>query len=93
MQCDSIGVFHTDFSYKYDVARQGVFFQGHPGVISLNPGFDYEQALRDLGGFERIWLIFQFHQNKKRMDHHWFIRFFMLTLSLDSLLKQCDHNG
>lgn len=64
MQCDSIGVFHTDFSYKYDVARQGVFFQGHPGVISLNSGFDYEQALRDLDGFERIWLIFQFHQNK-----------------------------
>jgi tRNA-Thr(GGU) m(6)t(6)A37 methyltransferase TsaA len=64
MQCDSIGVFHTDFSYKYDVARQGVFFQGHPGIITLKSGFDFEQALRDLDGFERIWLIFQFHQNQ-----------------------------
>lgn len=64
MICESIGVFHTDFSYKYDVARQGVFFSGHPGIITLKSGFDFEQALRDLDGFERIWLIFQFHQNQ-----------------------------
>lgn len=64
MQCNSIGVFHTNFSHKYDVPRQGVFFKGHPGVITLNPQCGYEQALRDLDGFERIWLIFQFHQNQ-----------------------------
>ncbi|HHX15286.1 MAG TPA: tRNA (N6-threonylcarbamoyladenosine(37)-N6)-methyltransferase TrmO [Fibrobacter sp.] len=64
MQCNSIGVFNTNFSHKYDVPRQGVFFKGHPGIITLNRQCGYEQALRDLDGFDRIWLIFQFHQNQ-----------------------------
>ena len=38
-------------------------FAGHPGRIVLNPGQNFETALRDLDGFERIWVIFQFHEN------------------------------
>ena len=58
-----IGTFFGDAVYKYDAPRQGRLFAGHPGRIVLNPGQNFEMALRDLDGFERIWVIFLFHEN------------------------------
>ena len=63
MQITPIGTFFGDAVYKYDAPRQGRLFAGHPGRIVLNPGQNFETALRDLDGFERIWVIFQFHEN------------------------------
>lgn len=57
-----IGHFHGAATRKYEAPRQGVF-SGGSGTIGLFPGHGYEQALRDLSGFERIWLIFLFHRN------------------------------
>ncbi|MBR2198642.1 MAG: tRNA (N6-threonylcarbamoyladenosine(37)-N6)-methyltransferase TrmO [Fibrobacter sp.] len=59
-----IGTFYGDAVYKYDAPRQGRLFAGHPGRIELNAGQNFEMALRDLDGFERIWVIFQFHENE-----------------------------
>jgi tRNA-Thr(GGU) m(6)t(6)A37 methyltransferase TsaA len=64
MEINSIGTFFGDAVYKYDAPRQGRLFAGHPGRIVLNPGQNFEMALRDLDGFERIWVIFQFHENE-----------------------------
>ena len=64
MQISPIGTFFGDAIYKYDAPRQGKLFAGHPGRIVLNPGQNFEMALRDLEGFERIWVIFQFHENE-----------------------------
>lgn len=64
MQIEPIGIFHGDAVYKYDAPRQGRLFAGHPGRIELTPGRNFETALRDLEGFERIWVIFQFHENE-----------------------------
>ncbi len=58
-----IGKFFGDAVYKYDAPRQGRLFAGHPGRIVLSPGKNFEMALRDLDGFERIWVIFLFHEN------------------------------
>jgi len=63
MQITPIGTFYGDAIYKYDAPRQGRLFAGHPGRIVLSPGQNFEMALRDLDGFERIWVIFQFHEN------------------------------
>ena len=63
MEFSPIGTFYGDAVYKYDAPRQGRLFAGHPGRIELAPGNNYEMALRDLEGFERIWVIFQFHEN------------------------------
>ena len=63
MEINPIGTFFGDAVYKYDAPRQGRLFAGHPGRIVLNPGQNFEMALRDLDGFERIWVIFQFHEN------------------------------
>ena len=64
MQVTPIGTFYGDAVYKYDAPRQGRLFAGHPGRIVLNAGQNFEMALRDLEGFERIWVIFQFHENE-----------------------------
>lgn len=64
MEVTPIGVFYGDAVYKYDAPRQGRLFAGHPGRIELMPGNNFETALRDLEGFERIWVIFQFHENE-----------------------------
>ena len=63
MQVTPIGTFYGDAVYKYDAPRQGRLFAGHPGRIELNAGQNFEMALRDLEGFERLWVIFQFHEN------------------------------
>jgi len=64
MEVTPIGKFVGEANYKYDVPRQGRLFAGHPGRIELNKGQNFETALRDLDGFERIWIIFQFHENE-----------------------------
>lgn len=64
MEFAPIGTFFGDAVYKYDAPRQGRLFAGHPGRIVLNSGCNFETALRNLDGFERIWVIFQFHENE-----------------------------
>lgn len=63
MEINSIGTFHSEAVYKQEAPRQGVF-EGRLGRIELLPGSNFEMALRDLDGFERIWVIFQFHKNE-----------------------------
>ncbi len=58
-----IGTAHCASRYKFEAARQGVF-SSNTGEIELFPGFGYEQALEDLSGFERIWVLFVFHLNR-----------------------------
>ncbi len=60
---EEIGYFTSKASFKYEVPRQGVFFRGHPGKIELLPHRGFEEALRDIEGFERIWVLFLFHRN------------------------------
>lgn len=57
-----IGVFHGGAARKYEAPRQGVF-AGGAGRVELAPGHNFETALRDLDGFERIWLLFAFDRN------------------------------
>jgi tRNA-Thr(GGU) m(6)t(6)A37 methyltransferase TsaA len=59
-----IGVFRCDSHHPYEARRQAsVDTSNSLGVIHLNAGHDFEQALRDLEGFERIWIVYQFHHN------------------------------
>lgn len=61
---EEIGRFYCDENYRYDAPRQGVFANENEGVIELRRGKNFEQALEDLAGVERIWVIFVFDQNK-----------------------------
>ncbi len=62
MTFEPIGFFHGDATYKYAAPRQGVFAAAQ-GRVELFAGHNFEMALRDLAGFERIWLLFAFDRN------------------------------
>lgn len=62
---EAIGAFKTDRRHKVESPRQGVLSsRKQKGKVILEKGHNYEQALRDLDGFERIWLIYIFHRNE-----------------------------
>lgn len=64
MQLEPIGIFHTESKYPYEARRQATEdAQNSLGEVHLHSHRGFEQALEDLQGFERIWLIYQFHQN------------------------------
>jgi tRNA-Thr(GGU) m(6)t(6)A37 methyltransferase TsaA len=57
-----IGVIYTPFREKLQAPRQAVAARGVKGTIELLP--EYEHALADLAGIERIWVVYWFHQAK-----------------------------
>lgn len=60
-----IGVIRTPFTDRYRAPRQpGADSAPAVGVIELEPRRNFEQALEDLAGFERIWIVSWFHRNK-----------------------------
>lgn len=61
-----IGVVRSAARYRFEAPRQGVF-NGGSGVIELLPAYGGD-AIADLEGFERIWVIFCFHLN---LGHPW----------------------
>lgn len=59
-----IGVIRTPYTDRYRAPRQpGMASEGCEGVIELAPGMNMEQAVADLAGFERIWVVVWFHRN------------------------------
>lgn len=59
-----IGILHSEFTQRYETPRQGVLAENSSAVIELNPNQNFEQAIIDLEGIERIWIIYVFHLNK-----------------------------
>ena len=59
-----IGIIRTPFKTKYGVPRQPGTAKEHTvGVITLNEGCNFEQAVEDLVGFDYVWVLFWFHKN------------------------------
>lgn len=59
-----IGVVQSKLEHRYETPRQGILAGNDVSVITLNPHQNFEQAVKDLEGFERIWVIYFFHLNK-----------------------------
>ena len=59
---NAIGILRGGGVYPQQAPRQGVYARNE-GFIELFPHCNYEQALEDLEGFERIWLLFVFDRN------------------------------
>jgi tRNA-Thr(GGU) m(6)t(6)A37 methyltransferase TsaA len=64
LHCKPIGVIRTGFELKFDTPRQAEREPSAKHTIELYPGNHYEEALKDLAGFERIWLIWWFDRNQ-----------------------------
>lgn len=58
-----IGFIRTPKPHKFDARHQPSEAEAECNTLELLPGHDYEQALRDLDGFSRIWLLWWFHRN------------------------------
>lgn len=59
-----IGFLSSELKQRYQAPHQGVLVKDCKALIHLNPKQNFEQAAKDLEGFERIWIIYQFHLNK-----------------------------
>jgi len=59
---DPIGYFHTISHARYQVPRQPSSDLPNEGVIVLKSHHHFEQALEGVEGFERLWILFRFHQ-------------------------------
>ena len=64
IQINPIGFLHSNLKQRYETPRQGILAKDSKAIIVLDPKNNYEQAIKDLDGFERIWIIYQFHLNK-----------------------------
>lgn len=60
-----IGYFRSAQVHPYEAGRQPDLHHSE-GVIELNSGCNFEQAMSGLEGCERIWIVFLFHHNS-----HW----------------------
>lgn len=60
---DPIGYARTPYKDRVSAPRQPYAAAGTAGSIELVPGRDFEHALEDLEGWDRLWLVFVFHLN------------------------------
>lgn len=60
---EPIGFFSTDKKHRFETPRQGIYAKNNEGIIKLKAHKNFEQALRDLSGFDRIWVIYHIHLN------------------------------
>ena len=58
-----IGHVRTGSRFKFDAPSQPDLMADDINRIELLPGRQFELALQDLDGFDRIWLIWWFHRN------------------------------
>ncbi len=58
-----IGFIRTGKQLKFDARHQPSETDPERNVLELLPEPDYRDALRDLAGFSRIWLVWWFHLN------------------------------
>lgn len=60
---EPIGIVHSPLKSKAEAARQPAAAAGAEARIELHAGRNFEHALEDLEGWERIWVVFWFHLN------------------------------
>ena len=60
-----IGYIRTQKQVKFHARHQPVESAAEENVLELLPDCRYEEALQDLAGFSRIWLVWWFHRNQE----------------------------
>jgi tRNA-Thr(GGU) m(6)t(6)A37 methyltransferase TsaA len=58
-----VGYIRSEKTVKFHAPHQPAEDPEERSVLELLPGHAYEQALQDLSGFTRIWLVWWFHRN------------------------------
>ena len=63
LMCKHIGIIHSSLKEAKGSPIQPVFAKNSEAIVEVYE--PYRQALKDLDGFERIWLIYWFHKAVK----------------------------
>ena len=58
-----IGFLRTRQQVKFQAGHQPIAADEESNVLELLPDCGYEQALQDLAGMDRVWLLWWFHRN------------------------------
>lgn len=58
-----IGFIRTYKQVKFQARHQPLELEPERNILELVPGNNFEQALHDLAGFSRVWLVWWFHRN------------------------------
>ena len=64
LRAEPIGFLRSGKRSKFSLPHQPVGNADERNVVELNPGKQFEQALLDLEGFDRVWLIWWFHRHR-----------------------------
>ena len=64
-----IGFIRTGKKVKFQARHQPLEVEPERNVLELLPGNNFEQALHDLAGFSRVWLVWWFHRNEGWRPH------------------------
>lgn len=59
-----IGFIRTGKHVKFQARHQPAEGEEECNVLELVPGMNFEQALQDVAGFDRVWLLWWFHRNE-----------------------------
>jgi tRNA (adenine37-N6)-methyltransferase len=57
-----VGVVHSPFTWREEAPRQPTVGEPREATIVLRPGM--QNALKDLEGFDRCWVLFWFHRSR-----------------------------
>lgn len=66
MEIQPVAVFHGPLVSKFGIPRQSGVVEELEGTVELLGEYACEAALRGMEGFDRIWLIWGFSENRKR---------------------------
>ncbi len=69
MQITPIAHIHTEFPEKFGIPRQSGLAKSLVGRIVFEPEYRNPDALRGLGEFSHIWLIWEFSANRRGVVH------------------------
>ena len=58
-----IGFIRSGKPLKFDARHQPDESQAETNILEMLPGDKYQKALKDLEGFDRVWLLWWFHRN------------------------------
>lgn len=69
MEIEPIGILRTCFGGKFGVPRQPGLCPSAWGVLEFTEKYRSLEAVRGLGGFSHVWLIFGFHETAEQGWH------------------------
>jgi tRNA-Thr(GGU) m(6)t(6)A37 methyltransferase TsaA len=60
---EPVGIIHSCFKEKFGIPRQAGLVKSATATLELLPPYNVEEALRGIGEFSHLWILFVFHES------------------------------